>query len=117
MTDTMDSQHLEACADTCTQCAKVCLKTFYTHCLEAGGEHVRREHVQLMTDCIMICKLAANFLMRGSERHVETCRLCAEICRACAADCETMPGMEECARTCRQCADSCASMAQVGGRL
>lgn len=111
--DAMSLDHLESCAAACSHCAKVCLKTLHTSCLQLGGIHVRLEHVQLMTDCVMICNLAADFMIRQSARHLDICTICADLCEECATDCESMTGMEECAHACRQCADSCRSMIQM----
>jgi hypothetical protein len=105
---------LDACARLCAECAMVCKRTFFTHCVQVGGDHVRPEHVLLVTDCIAACQIAADFLTRGSPRHADACRLCADVCQRCAEECRSMGGMEDCATTCQHCADSCNRMAQVG---
>ena len=105
--------HLDACATLCAECALTCKRTFFTHCLQAGGEHVAAPHVQLLTDCVAACQVAADFIARRSQRHVATCGLCADICQQCAEECEAMGGMDACAATCRRCADSCRRMSQA----
>lgn len=105
--------HLDACATLCAECAMTCKRTFFTHCLPTGGPHVRASHVQLLTDCIAACQVAADFLARRSSRHVATCGLCAEVCDQCAQECASLGGMEACAETCRRCADSCRRMSQA----
>jgi hypothetical protein len=102
-----------SCIATCQECAQVCSHTLYGHCLQVGGAHVQAEHVLLMTDCIMICRLAADFMIRGSSRHVETCRLCAEVCQSCASDCEAMTGMDDCVQACRACSAACRTMSTM----
>jgi hypothetical protein len=68
-----------------------------------------------MLDCAEICQTSADFMLRGSDRHHLTCRICADICRACAEDCERLAGddpmMRECAEECRRCQKSCERMA------
>ncbi|MFT3785726.1 MAG: four-helix bundle copper-binding protein [Tepidisphaeraceae bacterium] len=107
--------HLRDCIDQCSTCHQVCLETL-THCLRKGGDHAAADHVRLMQDCIQICATSADFMLRGSELHTETCRACAEVCRRCAEDCERLADddmMRRCADQCRSCAESCAHMAGV----
>ena len=109
------SRHLradiQACIEECHRCATICIADALFHCLAKGGAHIERGHFTLMLDCANMCRTAAEFMARGSERHRDTCRLCAEICRACAESCESLDGMEECAEACRRCAESCERMA------
>jgi hypothetical protein len=80
-----------------------------------GGEHVEKEHMILMMDCIEACETAANFMRRGSRFHASECAACAEICEACAESCECVGGeeMERCAETCRRCAQTCREMGKM----
>jgi hypothetical protein len=98
------------CIQECLSCLKTCTESLSRHCLEVGGKHVEADHVRLMMDCIDICGLSANFMMRGSPRHHSTCRLCAEICSACAKDCERVGDMDKCVEACNRCATSCSVM-------
>ncbi|WP_442886877.1 four-helix bundle copper-binding protein [Congregicoccus parvus] len=107
-TDTRDSTAaLERCIEHCSTCHDVCLRMASGHCLERGGEHVRPAHVTLMLDCADICRTAADFMVRGSPRHVFVCSLCADVCESCAQDCERLGDMQACVDACRACADSC----------
>ena len=67
------------------------------------------DHVKIMTDCIEICQLTADALVRGSLMHKVLCMVCADICDACAVSCEEIgdPAMMKCAETCYVCADNC----------
>jgi hypothetical protein len=107
---------MRECLDNCNDCRAACLETV-AHCLALGGHHASPAHIQLLLDCAEICATSAGFLARGSERHAETCDVCAEICDACAESCESMGAGDEtmtrCAAACRQCADSCRKMAGV----
>ena len=106
---------LQACIQTCRECLSECQETLYEHCLEMGGEHAKKDHVKLMTDCIQICQTAADFMSRGSELHAAICAACAEVCESCAESCERIGGerMLRCAEICRQCAQSCREMGKM----
>lgn len=101
------------CIDNCVDCHAVCVETA-THCLMLGGKHASFEHQTLLQDCAQICQTSADFMLRGSALHRETCRACAEACERCAESCERMGDdatMKRCAEMCRQCAESCRRMA------
>ena len=110
----MHNKEMEQCASTCCECEIVCIDTL-RHCLEKGGKHAAVTHIVLLQDCADICATSARFLSRGSQRHMNTCRICAEICEACAQSCERIdssdPQMKKCIEICRRCAQSCRQMA------
>lgn len=108
-------KQMKHCIDACNACGDSCEQTLFRHCLEMGGEHVEPAHVRLMADCAEICRVAANFMLRGSDMHAEVCRACAEVCETCAGSCEDIGGaeMERCADICRECADACRDMSGV----
>lgn len=104
---------MRACIDECQTCHALCLECA-SHCLSLGGKLAGYEHQTLLQDCADICRTAADFMLRGSALHRETCRACAEVCDRCAASCESMGGdamMKKCAEACRRCAESCRQMA------
>ena len=80
---------MQECIDHCRSCEEICLESV-THCLQKGREHAQPDHVSLLLACAEICSTSARFMLLGSEHHVRTCEVCAEVCDACAADCETM---------------------------
>jgi len=107
------THEIERCIALCQECHEVCLQTV-THCLEKGGQHAEAAHIRMLLDCAEICATSANFMIRGSELHMETCRACSEVCQRCASDCQRLgndPKMQECADVCLRCAESCAQMA------
>lgn len=107
------SDTMQRCIEICNRCHDVCLQTVQ-HCLRTGGRHAAPEHVRLLLDCIDICRVSADFMLRQSPHHRLTCRACAEVCLQCATSCDQMgddPVMQECARVCRECATSCRQMA------
>ena len=107
-------QAMQECIAECSECHNTCLGTV-RHCLELGGRHADPAHIGLLLDCADICRVSADFMLRGSERHALTCGVCADVCQACADDCERMAGadtvMLRCADVCRRCASSCRRMA------
>ena len=106
------SAGMRDCIQDCQSCHAVCLDTV-THCLRMGGQHAEADHIRLMLDCVEICQTSANFMLRGSELHVRTCAVCAEVCERCAQDCERWGDdemMRRCAEACRRCAESCRRM-------
>lgn len=107
------SPEMQQCIQNCEECHHICLETV-THCLQMGGKHAEAAHIRLLLDCAEICQTSANFMIRGSDLHALTCRVCAEVCERCAQDCEQMGDdaqMQACAEICRRCADTCRQMA------
>jgi hypothetical protein len=82
----------------------------------AARSYHKIAHVRRLLDCADICQASANFMLRGSELHMRTCAVCAEVCERCAESCERLaddPQMRACAEECRRCADSCRRMASM----
>lgn len=107
------SEEMQECISNCLDCHAVCTETI-SHCLSMGGEHASPEHIRLLQDCAQICVTSADFMLRNSDFHPQTCSVCANICEQCATACETMANgdelMMDCAEVCRACAESCRSM-------
>ena len=106
-------QSMQHCIQECLGCHSTCLQTVQ-HCLMMGGEHAEAARIQLLLDCAEICQTSANFMLRGSDLHMHTCGLCAEVCERCVQSCARMgndPQMQACAEVCRRCAESCRQMA------
>lgn len=107
------SDEMQTCIQNCTLCHQICTQTLQ-HCLQMGGEHAAADHVKLLLSCAEICETSANFMLLGSDFHVETCGVCADVCDRCAQDCDRWPDdevMKICADACRRCAQSCRKMA------
>lgn len=107
------SEPMEQCIQACTECHHICLETV-SYCLDQGGPHAGAAHVRLLLDCAQICQTSADFMIRGSTLHNQTCGVCADVCTRCAESCERFDGdaeMQTCAKTCRQCTASCQQMA------
>lgn len=106
---------MQKCIDECERCHAVCTTTV-TYCLQQGGMHAEAEHIGTLLDCAELCRTSADFMLRGSHFHTNTCAICAEICRRCAESCEKMGDdevMQRCADVCRRCAESCERMAAM----
>lgn len=107
------SQEMQNCINECLSCHAVCLETI-RHCLEMGGKHAEAKHIALLQDCAQICATSADFMLRGSGFHQQTCGVCASICNACADECAKLADgaefMQRCADACRRCAESCRKM-------
>ena len=104
---------MRECIDECQNCHAICVETA-AHCLTLGGKHASYDHQTLLQDCGQICQTSADYMLRGSSLHRDTCRACAEVCDRCAASCERMGDdatMKRCAEACRSCAESCRRMA------
>jgi len=87
-----------------------------SHCTQLGGKHSNPDHLLMLADCMQICRVAADFMMRGSSLHYLTCTACAEVCEKCADDCEKIGKddkmMMDCVKECRACAKTCREMAK-----
>ena len=107
---------MEACIENCTECHRICLEAVH-HCLHKGGAHADPDLIRLLLDCAQICQTSADFMIRSSSLHQETCATCAEVCAHCADECAGLGGedaqMQECADVCAQCAESCREMASL----
>ena len=104
---------IQQCIENCLKCHQLC-EQLIPHCLEKGGMHAQREHIQILSTCADICRTSAQFMMWGSELHSRVCGICADACIKCAEDCEQMKedkAMQLCAEACRKCAESCQKMA------
>lgn len=101
------------CIAHCLDCYSVCSRT-KAHGLRLGGRHAEERHQKLLDDCIEICRTAADFMLRGSDRIASACRACAEVCSDCARSCRGFAGdrqLDECAKTCDSCAQLCRKIA------
>jgi hypothetical protein len=110
------SSEMQQCIQNCLNCHAICLETI-NHCLQMGGEHASAQHIELLQDCAQICAASADFMLRMSQFHPQTCGVCAAVCAACADECERMTDgndfMARCAEACRRCAESCRQMSQM----
>lgn len=113
--ETLDKE-MQTCIELCQECHSSCLGAV-AHCLAVGGEQANAEHVRLLIDCAQICSTSADFMIRDSAYHVESCGICAKVCEDCAASCESLGRsdrkLQECMDICRRTSESCYRMSQT----
>lgn len=115
--DQISSPNWDNCARDCLACFEACMRCL-SHCLEYGGKHANKSHLNLLLECQSICHLTANVLYMRSEEARYFCELCAKICDACADACKEIGDTSElqgCAYHCKGCADSCRSFINNAG--
>lgn len=109
--------HFHECIRLCWECRDICQDTLYNHILERNAQYLDANAIRTLTDCMEICRMAADFMRRNSPLHHITCNACAAICEACADCCERLakdyPAAKKCAESCRLCADSCHRMSRM----
>jgi hypothetical protein len=78
-----------------------------------GGRNVNPDHIKIMMDCIEICQIAADSMVRHSPVYAEICFACMAVCETCATSCEALDSSKlgHCAELCYKCADACREMA------
>lgn len=104
---------IEKCIEDCSKCFRTCAETL-KHCLEMGGAYALPKHLNLLQDCMDMCKMSEEFMLRDSMHAKCVCEECQKICELCAQSCEeTDPNdaqMKACAQMCRVCSSSCQDM-------
>lgn len=94
------------------QCYEMTLNSLM-HCLDEGGDFVKKEHIKILMDCSAISNSTINFLIRDSEYSGDMLSICAFICEDCAESCREFfndEDMKECAQVCDNCAEACRNM-------
>lgn len=102
----------DCCLTNCTGCAKTCEETL-AYCLKKGGKHAAPEHINILKDCIAMCKACSDLSSRNSPLAARLHALCAEACRKCAESCESLEDekLAKCVEECKTCAKSCEEAA------
>jgi hypothetical protein len=109
----MSHEKFQQCIEACNNCAVICDHCTMSCLSEKNVQHLTR-CIELNLDCASACRVAVEFMSKGSEYADRYCQLCADICNACAEECEKHADMEHCrhcAEVCRQCAEACMEMA------
>ena len=91
----------DACANASDRCILACLDESYT---------LERERFMLVCrDSVLVCRMMASFIARGSDLVSIFYEAAAEVCKACAAGCSKYDGKAycECAAECRHCQQLC----------
>ena len=105
----MSEGELQYCVNVCWSCRHANQQALYNWYLVTSDVAVDPKHLRLMTDCIQILQLAADYMTRASDYSDEIRKVCAIICDDCAASCEKFEHeyMLRCAELCRKCARYC----------
>jgi hypothetical protein len=98
----------DACAKLCIKCSDMCTKNLASF-RKKGGKYADADRINLIQDCIAICKLNGDFKTRDSASTSEVDKVCSDICHKCADKCEELKdsSLKDCIALCRECADSC----------
>lgn len=107
------SDEVRECLRDTLDCYKSCTETL-TKCLTISGKRVKAQHLNLLMDCARMCNTNADFILRNSPYHPQTCGITADICDECADTCDRFEEdfMKECASVCRRCSESCREVAR-----
>lgn len=113
-TSVKSEKNMEQCIADCFASFSASTKCL-SHCLEKGGKHAEKAHIQLMIECADMCKMSMSLMLSNSQFAFEHCQLCAKVCELCAESCAAHAHgnkvMEDCVNACKKCAESCRSMA------
>ena len=72
------SSDMQRCIDECTACHQICLRTIQ-HCLKMGGKHAEQAHIRVLADCVQICAVSGDFMLRMSALR-RVCRGLPTLC-------------------------------------
>ena len=103
------------CIDECLTCSAACTEAL-AHCVASGGPYTQGSHVSDLMDCALLCRTAADLLLRASGLHRDACAVAADACDFCAESVARLPGddvLRRCAEATRRCGAACRHMAGV----
>lgn len=83
--------------DTISEC--------FSYCVEQGGDHVAKEHLQAMMDAWDLLSATSTLVARGSPHAGSLRAVCADAVKACEESCEGFGDdehMAACADVCRE---------------
>lgn len=105
VSDNQAKEQLAQCVRDCLDCQSICLKTAL-YCLGMSDKYPIRQ----LLDCIEICQVNADFMLRGSKLRSNLSEICAMCCERCEEFCSQFDAdiqMRTCADICRRTAESC----------
>lgn len=105
------NEKLASAVQDCMDCQEVCLQTV-SYCLSMSDSYP----VRTLLDCIEICQVNADFLLRGSKLRKDVAEVCASACDRAAEFCKQFDNdaqMSFCAELCKKCADSSREIAKI----
>ena len=103
------------CIDECLSCSAACTEAI-THCLAKGGLYAEAGPVRDLMDCALLCRTAADLMLRGSGLHRDACAVAADACDFCAESAGRLPDddvVRRCVDASRRCGAACRHIAGV----
>lgn len=99
-----------ACAQACTDCARVCALRASLADLDGPEEQqlVRRKGILCAEVCDATCRVLAEQETQSEDSMRAQVEWCRAVCLETAHVFERSPGSEESARSCRDCARACS---------
>jgi hypothetical protein len=76
-------------------------------CMKMGNMDMKT--MCMFMDCMEMCQMCANGMMRMSPMTGKMCQMCATMCESMSGN----PMMMRCAEMCRRCAESCSMTAKA----
>lgn len=111
ISDVQANEELARCVEDCLDCQDICLQTV-RYCLSMSKNYP----IGVLLDCIEVCQINADFLLRGSRLLNNISDLCAMACKRSADFCGQFRNdaqMQMCAKACERCAKSCQEIAKL----
>lgn len=102
------------CIEACLLCFESC-EQMIVHL--NSQENIDPNLIRLLNDAIEITQVSATFMLRGSNFHIRTCAVCAEVTKICAEALEKTQAavgeelLKSCLTALRECSESCYQMA------
>ena len=102
------------CIEACLQCFESC-EQMMVHL--STKENVDPNLIRLLNDAVEITQVSATFMLRGSNFHIRTCAVCAEVCKVCAEALNRIASsaadelIKSCVTALKDCSQSCDQMA------
>jgi hypothetical protein len=94
---------LERWVTECNECHALSVQAL-RHSLEQGGGYVEPRHLRLLKDCMEVCSVTLDFVLRHSTSTAFSASVCAQVCHQCADSCARWHAdgvMVACAAACR----------------
>jgi hypothetical protein len=101
----------DALAEQCAACHRSCVRA-YAVAVHAGGLRAESPHLQALLDCAELCRLTAEFFLRGSALSEPLAQVCAAAAARCGEDCERFPATPELVACASACWELTAALAQ-----
>lgn len=104
----------QQCAAACFDCARACREGLGRHQSGPGGRTYARV-ADLCRDCVAVCSLSGDLIVRGSLLTAHACLACAGCCRDCIRELKKIDAGENegLIQSLTLCSASCYDLARV----